>query len=246
MSDRKLRFLEHIVELRKRLLVTAAVIAATATASFFFAVPLLKLMLIPAEMNGNPLQLVYLSPLEPFMVKMKIALFCGVALAMPVIFYQLIAFIAPALRTKEKKIVYPSIVLLVILFFSGVVFGYKFIMPVGTQWLLNQAGEIMRASVSASQYVTYAGWFLLGFGISFETPLFILLLVRLGILKPAQLRKSWRYSLVIILLLAAVITPDWSPVTMAIMAGPMLIFYLLSVLVAPLVAPKPKLIEEES
>lgn len=231
-----MKFLQHIAELRKRLMISAAALAVTFGISLYFSIPLLKILLKPA----GSLHLVFLSPLEPFLVKVKVAFFAGMSLALPVILYEILAFAAPGMKKKERRLIFPMIVSMIILFLGGVVFGYRFIMPISTAWLLAQAGEIMKANVSASSYVTYAGWFLLGFGISFETPLFILLMVRLGIVSPQRLRGSWRYAIIIILLISAVITPDWSPITMAVMAGPMLIFYVLSCFLAGLVAPKAK------
>lgn len=236
MVDRRMAFLAHLAELRKRIIISASVLAVTFGICLYFAIPLLKIMMVPA----GHMQFVYLTPLEPFMVKVKVAFFAGFALALPVILYEILAFAAPGMKAKEKKIIFPTIVSMIVLFVGGVVFGYKFIMPISTEWLLAQAGQIMKAAVSASAYVTYAGWFLLGFGISFETPLFILLMVRLGILSPAKLRASWRYAVIIILVLSAIITPDWSPVTMAVMALPMLAFYILSCVLAAFVAPKRK------
>jgi sec-independent protein translocase protein TatC len=239
MVDRRMAFLKHVAELRKRIIYSVIAISVAGSVCFYYAIPLIKILVKPAQIAGSPLKLVYLSPLEPFMVKFKVAMFGGVALALPVILYQILSFVAPALKKKERRFLFPSIVFLVILFFAGAVFGYYYIMPVGTSWLLDQAGGLMQANVAASMYVTYAGWFLLGFGLSFETPLFILILVRLGVLSPQRLRSSWRYAVLIILVAAAVITPDWNPVTMAIMAGPMLLFYLLSCALAGFVAPKP-------
>lgn len=234
MEDKRLTFLEHLEELRRRILIVALAVFVTASICFYFAWPIMHILVKPA---GN-LKLVYLSPLEPFMVKIKIAIFGGLFLALPIILYEILAFVAPALKAHEKKLIYPMIFFLVVLFVAGVVFGYYFIMPVGTQWLLNQAAGEIVADVTAANYATYAGWFLLAFGISFETPLFILLLVRFGVLSPATLRKNWRYAFLLILLIAAIITPDWNPVTMVVMAAPMIIFYLASVLLARFVKPK--------
>lgn len=236
MVDRRMAFLAHLAELRKRIIISAAVLAVTFGICLYFSIPLLRILNAPA----GHLQFVFLTPLEPFMVKVKVAFFAGAALALPVILYEILAFAAPGMKAKEKRIIFPTILSMVLLFAGGVVFGYRYIMPISTTWLLSQAGALMKASVSASAYVTYAGWFLLGFGISFETPLFILLMVRLGILSPARLRGSWRYAVIIILILSAIITPDWSPVTMAVMAIPMLLFYILSCFLAGFVAPKPK------
>lgn len=234
MQDRRLTFIEHLAELRQRILVSALAVFVTGSVCFYFAWPLMHVLTRPA----GKVKLVYLSPLEPFMVKIKIAIFGGIFVSAPLIIYELMAFIAPGLKKRERKWIFPSVFFLVLLFAAGVVFGYYYIMPIGTKWLLNQAAGELAANMTASNYTTYAGWFLLAFGISFETPLFILLLVRFGALSPATLRKNWRYALLIILLIAAIITPDWNPVTMVVMAGPMLVFYFASILLAPLVKPK--------
>ncbi len=236
MTDVRMSFLQHIAEFRQRLLVVAVAVTLTGAVGYYFSLRLLKILTIPAGKT----QLVYLSPLEPFMVKFKIAVFSGIVMSLPVILYELLMFVAPALKDKEKKLIMPSIFFLVVLFLCGAVFGFYYIMPAGTKWLLGQAGGVIKANISASMYVTYAGWFLMGMGVSFETPLFILLMVRLGVISPEQLLKSWRYVILIILLLAAILTPDWNPVTMVVMALPMLLFYLLTLPLSRLIRPKPK------
>lgn len=228
-------FLAHLAELRKRILIIAAAVTVGGSVSYVFALRLLTLLAKPA----GDLQLHYFSPLEPFMVKFKVALFAGVVIALPVIMYQLIVFVAPALKEKEKKLIYPAIFFLVLLFAVGVVFGYMFVMKPSTAWLIGQAGDTLKATVSAEKYVTFATWFLIAFGVAFETPLFILLLVRFGVITPKKLRGAWRYAVLIILTVASVITPDWNPVTMLAVASPMFLFYLVSVALAGFVAPRP-------
>ncbi len=240
MTDVRMSFLQHIAEFRQRLLVCAVAVTLTGAVGYYFSLKLLKILTIPAGKT----QLVYLSPLEPFMVKFKIAVFSGIVMSLPLLLYEILMFVAPALKDREKKLIMPSIFFLVILFLSGAVFGFYYIMPAGTQWLLNQAGGVIKANISASMYVTYAGWFLMGMGVSFETPLFILLMVRLGVITPEQLAKSWRYAVLMILLLAAILTPDWNPVTMIVMAIPMLIFYVGSIPLSRLIRPKPKTLED--
>lgn len=229
MVDRRISFLEHLAELRQRILVIAVAVFVTGSVCYYFAFKILRILLKPA---GNAVKLVYLGPMEPFMVKFKIAIFGGIAFSIPIILYEIIAFVAPALKGKEKKLIYPAIFFMVVLFAAGVVFGYYFIMPPGTQWLLNQAEGFLNPNMTASLYVTYAGWFLLAFGISFETPVFLLLLVRLRVLSVETLQKHWRYAIITILLIAAFVTPDWNPVNMVAMALPMLFFYFVSILIA--------------
>lgn len=222
-------FLEHLAELRQRILVIALAVFVTGSVCYYFAFRILRILLKPA---GNAVKLVYLGPLEPFMVKFKIAIFGGIAFALPIILYELLAFVAPALKEKEKRLIYPVVFSLVVLFAGGVAFGYYFIMPPGTRWLLSQAEGFLVPNMTANLYITYAGWFLLAMGVSFETPVILLLLVRLKVISAQTLQKSWRYVILSILVIAAFLTPDWNPVNMVAMALPMIFFYLVSVVIA--------------
>jgi sec-independent protein translocase protein TatC len=220
--------MDHLEEFRKRIIISSAVILIAAGFCYTYAYRILKILTKPA----GKITLVYLSPLEPFMVKFKIAIWAGVFVAMPILIYQVLAFIAPALKSKEKKYVYPAVFFLFLLFILGVVFGYNFIMPVGISWLFGQAGDALKANLTASSYINFAALFLFAFGISFETPLVILLLVKLRVVTPRALRENWRIAYLGILLFSAIATPDWSPVTMIVMAIPMIILYEISVLLS--------------
>ncbi len=228
MTDTPMPLLDHLDELRKRIIRSALAVLVGAAVCFPRAYDILDLLTKPA----GDIKLSYLSPLDPFMVKFKVALFAGSLIAFPVILYQLMAFVAPALKIKEKKIIYPIVFIAVTLFTLGVYFGYKYIMPVGTDWLLGQAEGRIAAVLTVEKYASYAIFFLFAFGLSFETPLFILFLVMLGVVTPGSLRRNWRYAYIIILVFAAMATPDWSPVTMSIFAAPMLILYEFSILLA--------------
>ncbi|MBI4744769.1 MAG: twin-arginine translocase subunit TatC [Actinobacteria bacterium] len=231
MADLKMTLIDHLEEFRRRMIVSFATILIAAAFCYSYAYRILRILTKPA----GKITLVYLSPLEPFMVKFKIAIWAGVFLAMPILIYETLAFVAPALKNKEKKYVYPTIFLLCVLFVSGVVFGYNYIMPVGISWLFSQAGGMLKANLTASMYINFAALFLFAFGISFETPLVILLLVKLGVFTPKSLRENWRIAYMIILVFSAIATPDWSPVTMGIMALPMIILFELSVLLSRII-----------
>lgn len=230
----RMSFLDHLEELRQRIIRVLIAVVITAAVSFYFAFDILDLLIKPA----GDIKLVYLSPLEPFMVKFKIALWAGVFLAFPVILYQILAFIVPGLKHKERKVIYPAIAGLVVLFAVGVVFGYVLVMPVGIRWLLGQAGDVLAPNLTANTYVSFAGLFLMAFGASFEMPMFVLLLIFLGVLSPQTLRKQWRVAYILILVAAAMLTPDWSPVTMGIMAAPMIILYEISVILGRFIVRK--------
>ena len=230
MASGRMTYLQHLEELRRRIIVSfIAVIAGTAV-GWLFAWDILDLLKRPA---GN-VSLHYLKPMEPFLVRFKISVFAGILLALPVILFEALAFVSPALKARERRYTLGVMALIVSFFAAGVAFGYIYIMPVGTRWLLNIAGQEMKPILSASEYVSFAGWFMLAFGVSFETPLIVWMLVAMGILTPEQLQKQWRYAVIIILLFAAIATPDWSPVTMAMVAFPMLLLYGISIVLAGL------------
>lgn len=228
MAKGHMTYLQHLEELRRRIIVSAVALAVAGGVSWIFAWDILAILKRPA---GN-IVLNYLKPMEPFLVRFKLAMFGGVLLALPVILFEVLAYVSPALKQKEKIYTVLIVSMIMAFFATGVVFGYFYVMPVGIKWLLNIAGTQMQPVLSAGEYVSFAGWFMLAFGISFETPVFIWMLVALGVLTPEQLRRQWRYAYMIILLFAAIITPDWSPVTMLLVAIPMVILYELSILLS--------------
>ncbi|MFQ5574150.1 MAG: twin-arginine translocase subunit TatC [Terriglobia bacterium] len=219
MADvRGMTFTQHLDELRKRLVVAIAALVVAILAAYFPALTVLNFV------KGD-LTLQYLGPLEPMVVRLKVAIFVGVAAAFPVILYEFLAFVSPALKRQEKKYLYPGLFFAILLFGIGVVLGFQYILPLGKAWLFGQAGDTIIQGLTASQYISFVGWFVLGFGLAFETPLVIFLLIKLGVVDRRTLRKQWRYVYVIILLAAAIATPDWSPVTMMAVAIPMAILY---------------------
>ena len=162
------------------------------------------------------------------------------------ILFEILGFVSPALKNKERRYTYGVLLIIVAFFAVGVVFGYKVIMPPGIKWLFNVANGQMRPVLSASSYISFAGWFMLGLGASFETPVFIWLLVALRVVSPEQLTKQWRWALIIILIVASVITPDWSPVTMVLVAIPMTLLYVISIALAWMTTRKRRAREAEA
>ncbi len=217
-------YLQHLEELRRRIIVSFIALACGFAVSWFFAWDILDLLKGPA---GN-ITLHYLKPMEPFLVRFKLALFGGLILSFPVIIFEALAFVTPALKANEKKYTIIVVSMVLVFFCGGVVFGYKYIMPVGLKWLFDLAGTEMKAVLSAGEYVSFCGWFILAFGLSFETPLVIWMLVAMGVMTPEQLQRHWRAAVMVICVFAAIVTPDWSPVTMVLVAIPMILLYLIS------------------
>ena len=230
MASVTMSYLHHLEELRRRIIVCAIALVVAFAVAWIFAWDILAVLKAPA----GSLTLNYMAPMEPFLVRFKLALFGGVLLAMPVVLFEILSFVSPALKARERKYTVMVMVLIVAFFVIGVFFGYKVIMPPGIRWLFNVAGGQMNPVISATQYVSFSGWFMIGLGASFETPVFIWFLVVLGVVTPQQLQKHWRWAVLVILFVASVITPDWSPVTMALVAAPMAALYAISIMLARL------------
>lgn len=232
-EQRQMTFFQHFDELRRRLFVTfIAIIIGTAisyTFSFKYILPILKR---PVDVE---LKLHYLNIMEPFMAKFKLAILVGIFLASPIIFYEFLAFVAPALKRNEKKFFYPLVAVFVLLFLLGAFISYSYIMPLGAQWLLGQAQGEIDAVLTVSQYISFVMLFLLAFGVAFETPLAIVILVKVGIVPRDTLRRNWRVVYVVLMILAAIATPDWSLPPMLMLSAILIGLYEISMLVTKVI-----------
>jgi sec-independent protein translocase protein TatC len=226
-NSKKMSFIDHLDELRKRLLVVM-IVFVVAIIGFY---PLHEKIMHFLTSSFVVSDLVYLELMEPFLVNLKISFFCAIVTISPLLAYQLAAFIAPVFSRKIRKYMIIILILFFILFAGGFIFAYKLLVPVAMKWLISQ-GSTLKASLSVNKYVSFVGWFMIGGGLAFELPLLLLFLIKAGILKVQTLRHQWRIVYIVILLLSAVITPDWSPVTMAVLAAPMILLYELSLLLA--------------
>ncbi|MEW6554654.1 MAG: twin-arginine translocase subunit TatC [Actinomycetota bacterium] len=225
MADQKMTFIEHLEELRRRIIVMFLSLVVAITVGYIFSWEILGFLKEPAAKAGIPLNLYYQTVLEPFMVRFRIAMYAAIVLALPVVIYEIIAYIAPALRKREKRFMFYALFFIIVFFLAGVAFCYMYILPVGLEWLTGQSGGQITPVLMANQYVSFVALLMVGVGLSFETPLVVWLVVRLGIVTPQKLHKNWRFAVIIILAFAALITPDWNPVTMVLVAAPMFLLY---------------------
>ncbi len=219
--DRHMSLVEHLEELRQRLQYAVLGLLVATGGGLFFVDTLLRVLLRPA----GDVKLTTLTVMEPFLVKIKVAFLFGLALSMPWIIYQLFAFVDPALTETERRRAIPLSLLAGVLFAAGIVFGYLLILPVSLHWLLGQAGTQFNVLITANAYISFVLFFLLIVGATFETPLVILTLALLGVLSPQTLRREWRIAYMVIAGIAVFGTPDWSPVTMLLVAIPMVLLY---------------------
>lgn len=234
-ADRAMSLVEHLEDLRRRILLAVGGLLLASAVGMLEQDQLLRLLLRPVPQLTH---LVALTVLEPLLVKFKLALVFGIVVSFPWVLYQALLFVVPAFTAREARYVVPITGLSLVLSVVGVGFGYFFVLPASTGWLLNQAGTVMSLQISALAYVSYAVWFLAIFALAFQTPLVVVALVGLGVVSPAQLRREWRKVYVSLGLLAATITPDWNPVSNLLVAAALIGLYELSLLLVRVILPR--------
>ena len=229
-NQKEMPFIDHLEELRKRIIVVLAVFVVLFGVAYPFRNTLLDLLTKPL-INKD---LVFLDITEPFLVNIKISFMAAVMVIMPLLVLQIISFAFPAFSKKIRKRIIPMAILFFILFYGGITFCYFLMIPIAVNWLISQGSELIQ-TLSVTKYVTFIGWFLIGAGVIFELPLALVFLIKIDILTVKQLRRQWRVVYIVILLLCAIITPDWSPVTMGVLAAPMILLYELALLLAKVI-----------
>jgi sec-independent protein translocase protein TatC len=230
---------EHLEELRHRLIVCLYAVAGGAVVGWFLFNPFKNLIQAPycdyigshpevAPVTGC--ELYFQGPMDATLVKIKVVVFLGLVIALPVILYQLWAFVAPGLTAKEKKYSIPFVVSSCLLFLMGAAVAYL-MLPKGLAFLLGFAGEGIVPLLTADRYIGFVVLVALAFGVSFLFPIFLIFLELAGILSPELLSKYRRYSILGIAIFAAVITPSSDPYTMLAMMIPMYLFYEASIII---------------
>ena len=228
----KMSFLDHLEELRKRLLVSFIAVAVGFLACWAFAEPIFAKLQEPlAQFLPPGDKLAYTRLTAPFFLYMKVAFFAGLFLASPVVLLQLWLFIAPGLYKKERRLAAPFIILGTLFFVLGGYFGYRFLLPATCSFFV-ETGKEFKQMVTVDDYFSFASVIILACGIVFETPLLIFFLARMGIVTPAFLMQKFKYAVVLAFVIAAVVTPTPDMVTQAALAVPMILLYLIGVGVA--------------
>ena len=234
-------FMAHLEELRSRLIKIIAATLVGFVISYSFSEEIFHLLMRPIVVlfpdKGGSLHFTGL--VEPFMTYLKIGLLAGFFLAVPYIFYQVWAFVAPGLYKREKSKIIPFVVLGSFFFIGGALFGYFFVFPVGFKYFLSFANEDIRPMLTITDYLSLTSKMLIGFGIVFETPLVIVFLSFTGIVSAQRFLSGWRYAVIICAIVAAVLTPP-DVISMMMMGIPLLVLYFGSVFFALLFAKKKK------
>ena len=220
---------EHLGELRARLLIALTSIFLPAIVIFiFFREPLLDWLIEPLP---DDKRIVTLGVTEPFFTSLKVCFFAGLAIALPVVLYQLWAFLAPAFEEGSQRVVRLYALAGGVLFAGGVAFAYFVVLPKALNFLTNFNEELFDITIRASYYFSFVLVALLGMGLVFEMPIFVLALVRLGIVTSAQLRRNWRLGVVVVFVVA-ILLPTVDPVSLTFEVVPLLALYFASVWLA--------------
>jgi sec-independent protein translocase protein TatC len=234
-------FLEHLEELRRRLIYSIIAVVVGFFACWRYAENIFSLMQRPIiealRRNGLAEKLVYLSPTEPFNLYLKIGLLAGVFVAAPFILYQVWMFISPGLYRAEKRYVMPFMVSTIGLFMAGGYFGYRLVYPAALDFLIGY-GKQFQPMITIGEYTDLFLTVILGLGIVFELPILVFFLALMGVVSAGWMWRNVRYSILVIFIIAAIITPTTDILNMCIFAAPMVVLYLLSIGIAWLVHPK--------
>jgi sec-independent protein translocase protein TatC len=232
IDDSKAPLLEHLIELRRRLLWSVAVLAVLFAICLSFARPIFAFLVQPLLRAGQG-RLIYTDVFEAFFVEVKVALFAALMVGFPFFAIQIWKFVAPGLYAKEKKALLPFLVLTPVFFITGAAFAYYVAMPWALHFLLSYQGNIggvdQEALPGVGNYLNFCTRFLFGFGVAFLTPIVLMILERAGVVSLEQLTKHRRYALVAAAAVAAVLTPP-DAVSMMLLLIPLYSLYELAIL----------------
>lgn len=227
-SEQEMSLVEHLTELRSRLLKSIAVILIFSIGAYVFSERLLSYLTVPVG------DLVFLSPAEAFLTHIKVSVIFGILISLPIVFYQFWKFVLPALKKNEKKFFYILLPVSLLLFYAGIVFCFFVVLPLGIRFLLDFGGPELEPMISLGYYISFLLALLLPFGLIFELPLVLNLMVKLRILSVERIVSVRKYVIVLIFLVGAILTPP-DIITQILLALPLIILFEASILIAKLI-----------
>ncbi len=222
--------IHHLEEFRKRLIVCLVALVITSAVSFLFVGEIRQILIQPA----GSITLIYITPPEALMANIRLSILSGIILAMPVMVYQFLAFIMPALYREEKKVLFPIVVAMVLMFSVGIGFAYKVAFPFAIAFFLRFASQDLVPMFTVTQYVAFVTQFLLTFGLVFQLPLLFLVLGLLNIVSAPLLRKIRKYVLLVIAVGSAIITPP-DVISQMMIGGPLWLLYEVGIIMVAVV-----------
>lgn len=234
-AEQKMSFLEHLGELRKRILWSVVAIGIGFLATFYFSDRIIRFLARPL-----PVKLAFLTPTEAFWVNMKVAMIAGLFLALPVVLYQVWQFVSPGLLKHERRFALPFVFIGTVFFAIGVAFALWVVIPFAIKFLMTYKTEDLTPVISIGSYVDFVLKFALAFGLVFELPLAITLGSRVGLVTPQFLARNRKYAILINFVIAAILTPTPDIFNQSLMAGPLIVLYEVGIIAARLFGRRPR------
>jgi sec-independent protein translocase protein TatC len=231
-GGKPMTLLEHLLELRSRLIWCALALVVAVVISSIFTSRVMLFLVEPAKEQAPAFKLIVTEPMENITVFFRVALLGGLILAMPMFIYQTLMFVLPALTPQEKKWVFPLVGGILASFLIGVAFSFYVILPPSARVLFNFNSSFAEPNIKAGSYIDFVTRLLFWVGLTFEMPIFILALARFGMLTGRRLLGWWRFAIVGAFVLSAIITPTIDPVTQSLVAGPIIVLWLLGTALA--------------
>jgi sec-independent protein translocase protein TatC len=244
MDEAKMSFTAHLEELRNRLIICLIAVGIGFIGSYFFKEKFFHILVLPL-LKAMPEKgsLIFTGVPEPFFVYLKVSLVAGIFFSAPVILYEIWAFVAPGLYSRERRYVVPFVFFSSMLFLLGTLFGYRIVCPYGFKFLLGYAYDI-QPMLAIKEYFSFSTKLLLAFGFVFELPLFIVFLSKAGIVSPQTLARQRKYAILVIFATAAILTPP-DVATQIMMAGPLIGLFEVGIILAKIFRKKEEVPEEE-
>ena len=234
-EEKRLSIIEHLEELRSRLIISIVAILVTTTLAYFFSDAILYVLRAPA----GDIKLQAFSPMDGFLIRFRVALYGGLFLAAPIWIFQVMRYLEPGLMPNERRFLIPGTVAMVALFVLGNTFGYLMLYNM-MNVLFSMFGSELNYLPSADQYISFVVYFLVSTGVAFEVPLILLILIKFGIVSPQFLRKQRKVASFIIFVFAELITPVADPIVApTVVMMPMVLLFELALFAARFVVPKP-------
>jgi len=228
LKEKQLSFIEHLEELRKRILISIIFVLIFSVIGFFFSRKILDFII-----KWTSIETAYFfSPTEAFMVNIKVAVFAGVFFAFPFILYQIWAFIGPGLTKREQQVSLPFLFSGIILFLIGCAFAYFILIPVGLKFFFSFGTENLKPIMNINKILEFIFWCILGSGFLFQLPLILFFLINLNILSVSTLTKHRAEIIIGILIIAAIITPTGDMFTLLLISIPLVVLIEISILLA--------------
>ena len=236
-DEKNLTILEHLQELRRRLMICGAAVGISLIASFFVTEHFVAWLKKPV--NDENFTLIFTEPLGLWTTFFQVSLQLAIAMSMPVLIWQVLAFVGPGLTRNEKRWAYPIVAGASAMFLAGCAFAYYIEMPPALSFLFNAPGDLAEPFITFKSYVSFATRLMMVTGLVFETPLLIMGLAKVGVVHSRKLLSWWRFAIVGAFIISAVVTPSIDPVTQTLVAAPMIVLYFVGIILAKLVESNP-------